>query len=156
MSNDDPLSLFRKKPAVPTPRTPAPPPAIAVPRPTPGDSRQAYDAYVPFENKVRATNVEISCSRSRLSYFFDYALISVPILTHAGDRIYFNGAGYAVTITGRNLRPLMLALRMHSCATIQDFSAELFILPEPIDRAAPFVERISVEVLHGKRERPPE
>jgi hypothetical protein len=159
MATDNLLSRFlpdsqkaKTSPSAAAPQEP-PPPWLFAPE---GNDRQAYEPYIPFESALRATSVEVSCHRSRLSYFFDYALITVPILTHAGDRLYFTAPGYAVTAKGRCLRPVMMALRLHACALIQDFSDKLFIRPEPIDPKATFIESLSVEILHGRREPKPE
>ncbi len=54
-----------------------------------------------------------------------------------------------MVIKGRNLGRLMLAPALKSCATIQDFNGGKFMLPQPEDPEAPFVESISVEILRG-------
>lgn len=149
---DDILSKFtgrlRQSPA-PAPASHAvAPPALVVNHAAHG--RQAYEAYEPFINEVRATNVEIICHRVGLSYFVPYAHMGVIVFRfRAGDQIFFTGGGYAVEITGRNLRAIVLALRLHTCGTIQDFDPNIFILPQPVDATAPFVESVRVEVLHG-------
>jgi hypothetical protein len=152
MADDDLLSKFTgkfgSKPSAKPTATSTPPPDWNV---EPGvHGRQAYEAYTPFENEVRTTNVEIRCYRSGLSYFIPYAHMGVVVFNfRTGAEIYFAGGGYAVTIKGRNLRTLMMALRLHTCGTIQDFRADAFVLPQPEDPEAPFVESISVEVLTG-------
>jgi hypothetical protein len=132
--------------------TPPPEPA-----PSPDlEARTAYEAYEPFENEVRTTNVEIRCHASGFSYFIPYAHLGVIVFNfRTGARLFLTGGGYAVTIRGRNLRAIVMALRLHSCATIQDFTPDVFILPQPQDPAAPFVESIAVEVLTAAKPTPP-
>jgi hypothetical protein len=144
---EDALSKFKGLFGGPKP-APAPPATFSGP-PDPG-TRHAYEAYEAFENEVRPSSVEIRCHSSGLSYFFDYGQIEVPIFNFRTEReIIFTGCGYAVTIRGRNLRPIMMALRLRVCGTIQEFSEAVCVLPQPIDPKAAFVESISVEVLHG-------
>jgi hypothetical protein len=38
---------------------------------------------------------------------------------------------------------------LRCCDYIQEFRADRFVIPEPKDPAAPYVESISVEILHG-------
>jgi hypothetical protein len=121
-------------------------PALVVNHEVPG--REAYEAYEAFSNEVRATSVEIRCHRSEISYFMQYARMGV-ITFHfrKGDRIFFTCDGHAVMIVGRNLRAIVMALRLHTCGSVQDFSPDTHIQPEPVDPTAPFVESISVEIL---------
>ena len=65
----------------------------------------------------------------------------------SGGEVLFTGAGHAVTITGRNLSDIVLALRLHTCNFIQDFSSTHHIEPQPVDPKAPFVESIAIEIL---------
>ena len=151
---EDLLSKFTGKvkakvSGAPTPQQPTPPVDMGD-RHGGAHGRQPYEAYEPFENEVRTTNVEIRCYSSGLSYFIPYAHMGVIVFNfRTGAEIFFTGGGYAVTIKGRNLRALMMALRLHTCGTIQDFSPEAFVLPQPVDHNAPFIESISVEVLRG-------
>lgn len=148
---DDPLSRFtskfRKAPPAVVPAA-APPPSLVVNHGTGG--REAYEAYEPFENEVRTSSVELRCCRSGLSYFIPYAHLGVVVYNfRTGKDIFFTGGGYAVTIAGRNLRAIVMALRLHTCGTIQDFHPDIFAQPQPEDPLAPFVEAITVEVLHS-------
>ena len=62
--------------------------------------------------------------------------------------IFLTLSGLTVTIKGRALRPLVDALRLHTCDFIQAFDAAEFI--EPTDISQPFVQSIEVEVIRGK------
>ncbi len=146
---DDPLTRFTNKfrPKQPQAAVPSPtlPPSLTRHE---ADGRAAYEAYEPFENEIRTTNVELRCHRSGLSYFMQYAHMGVILFDfRSGGRIFFTGGGYAVTIIGKRLRPVMIALRLNTCGTIQEFDPDAFIQAQPDDPAAPFIERIDVEVL---------
>jgi hypothetical protein len=121
-------------------------PALVVNHEVPG--REAYEAYEAFANEVRATSVEIRCHRSGISYFMQYARMGVITFNfRKGDQIFFTCDGYAVMITGRNLRAIVMALRLHTCGSIQDFNPDAFVEAEPVDPTAPFVDTITVEIL---------
>ena len=153
--SDDPLIRFTAKLRPASQAAPAAPkstlpPGLLVEHSTQG--RQAYEAYEAFENEVRTTSVEIRCHRTGLSYVIQYAQMSAIVFNfRTGAEMFFSGGGFGVTIQGRNLRQMLMALRLHTCGTIQDFHADAFVLPEPVDPQAPFVENLTVEVLHPGR-----
>lgn len=149
--SDDSLKTYASRFRAATESRPAPapmptlPPSIAYPH---ADGRQAYEAYGAFDAQVRATSVEVRCHRTGLSHFFEYAAIGVPVFNfRTGRELFFTGGGYSVTIIGWNLYGIVLAMRLHSCSTIQDFSPDTHILPEPVDRSVPFIESIEVKAL---------
>jgi len=151
---DDPLSQFtnrlRAKPEAPASKPAAArsaqPPSLVVNHQV-SDARQAYEA---FDNKVRAMNIEIRCFRTGMSYSLPYAHLGGIIFNfRTGGELMFPACAYAITIKGRNLRDILMAINLHTCGFIQDFNPEYFILPEPVDHTAPFVESIIVEVLKG-------
>jgi hypothetical protein len=152
--SDDALTRFRS--LVNPKKTSAPeadmPPASASPTAARHAEGRRYDAYEPFENEVRTTTVEIRCHSSGLSYFMQYAHMSAFLFNFREENgIFFTGDGYAVTIVGRNLRPVMMALRLHTCGTIQDFNPAHHIEPLPVDPNGPFIESITVEVLRPQK-----
>src|SRR5580698_4869355 len=147
---DDTLSRFimgKVRPqSPPEPASKPLPPELVVHHSLNG--REAYEA---FDNKIRAMNVEVRCHRSGISYSLPYAHLGGIIFNfRTGNQLMFTACGYAVTIKGRNLRDILLALNLHTCGFIQDFDPQMFVLPEPVDPKAAFVEMIIVEVLHGK------
>lgn len=139
--SDDPLTKFTGR-AKAAQQAGSLPPSLV---PSPGDGREPYEA---FDNKVRTTSVDIRCFRSGLSYSIDYAHLTARVFEFlSGEKLSFSGGGYGFVIKGRNLRDLVLALNLHTCGYIQDFHPEHFILPEPVDSKAAFVENIEVVVL---------
>ena len=148
---DDPLSRFtqRVRPQLqPAVSAQAKPQAAALVVNHDNHGRQPYEA---FDNQVRAMNVEVRCMRTGLSYSIWYSQMGGIVFNfRTGGELMFTGCGYAVTIKGRNLRHILMALNLHTCGYIQDFHPDAFILPQPEDPAAPFVESIEVEVLNSR------
>jgi hypothetical protein len=62
--------------------------------------------------------------------------------------IFLTISGVAATIKGRNLRPIVDALKLHTCEFVQAFESSEYA--EPQDTAAPFVESIQVEIIRGR------
>lgn len=145
---DDPLSKFTGKVRGTAPTASAKPPA--------GSQDAEDDGYEAFDNKVRPTCLEIRCHRSGLSYSVPYAQMGA-VVYHFRTRaeLSFSVCGLGVTVEGRNLGDIALALRMHTCALIEDFNPQ-DARPEPRDPNAAFVKSISVQVLHGEASRPRE
>jgi hypothetical protein len=148
---DDPLSRFTNKlkgkpPAAP--KAPALPPSLVVNHDN--ERRQPYDAYEPFDNQVRSTNIELRIHRTGLSHFIAYANISgLTFNFRTGGEISFIGDGCSVVIKGRSLRAIIIAINMHTCGLVQDFDPSVFVMPQPMDSGAPWVESIAVEVLRA-------
>jgi len=157
--SDDPLSKFtsrvRPKPEAVSPPQPTLPPSLVHHE---ADGREPYEA---FDNKIRAMNIEVRCFRTGLSYSIPYGHMGGILFEFVtGKRLKFTGGGFGVAIEGRNLRDILLALNLHTCGFIQEFSPAHHIVPQPVDPAAPFIERIDVEVLRPTKldgsARPPE
>jgi hypothetical protein len=147
--SDDPLGKFARKfvqprTAISGPARPsAPQPAPDYREPSAPGLPQAYEA---FEAKDRVLCLEIRC-RSGIHYTIPYAYMRATIFHHrTGAELFFSGAGLAVTIRGRSLHPVAQAIRLHTCDFVQEFDPEEFVIPQPEDRGAPFVEAIAVEV----------
>jgi hypothetical protein len=149
MTDDDPLSTFARKFGSKAPTASAKPPAGSQDPATEEDADEAN-----FRNKVRPTCLEIRCHKSGLSYSVPYAQMGA-IVYHFATRaeLSFSVCGLGVTVEGRNLGGIALALRMHVCALIEDFNPKDARL-EPRDPNAAFVKSISVRVLHGGASRP--
>jgi hypothetical protein len=147
---DDPLSKFTGKLRGTAPTASAKPPSSHDPA-TDEDGDETY-----FNNKVRPICLQIRCHRSGLSYTVPYAQMGA-IVYHFRSReeLSFSVCGLGVTVEGRNLGEIELALRMHTCALIEDFNPQDARL-EPRDPNAAFVKSISVQVLHGEASRPRE
>lgn len=145
---DDPLSVFQKKlqdeSARPSPAPqskPALPPSLV----HAADTRQAY---VAFENKVRATSVHIRNYQTGIIHAVQYVHMStIDFNFIQADWLAFSADGCGYRIEGRNLGDVMMALDLRACASIQDYHPRFFIPPEPLDPTAPFISRIHVTVL---------
>jgi hypothetical protein len=149
--SDDALSRFRSLVGAKKPGPAQPPADLKSPAVTP-EGPESYEAYEAFENEIRTTNVEIRCNRSGLSYFVEYAQMSPIVFDFRGAKgIFFSAGGYGFTIKGTVLRPIIRALRLRTCSTIQEFNPDLHIDAQPLDPTAPFVESIEVEVLRPPR-----
>ena len=150
--SDDAMSRFRSLVGMKKPPGPAKPTAdfesaVRTPEPRP------YEAYEAFENEVRTTNVEIRCNKSGLSYFVEYAQMSPIVFDFREAKgIFFSAGGYGFTIKGTSLRAIIMALRLRTCGTIEDFNPDLHVDPQPLDPNAPFVENITVKVLRAQKQ----
>ena len=150
---DDPLTRFTDKfrPKPPTePRTP--PSAAYGPVPLPrADGREAYEAF-DAKDRAYAHGFDIRCSRNgALSYVIMYSYIhALAYDRRSWTRIFITVSGLAIEIHGRNLRPIVDALRTRTCDFIQEYSEDEHVLPQPADNAAAFIESISVEVIGGQ------
>lgn len=146
--SDDLLSKYIDKRAGKAPATASRAELVVDHKPQAPNASGAYAAYEAFGNEVRAVSVEIRCNRTDFAYFMPYAHMGVVVFNHrTGTEIFFTCGGYAVTILGRHLRGIVLALRLHSCSSIQDFVPEEFVRPEPTADEVPFVDSIVVQVL---------
>ena len=117
---DDPLSKFTNRirpqaqPSAPPLAKPSPAPALVVSHDAHG--RPPYEA---FENQVRTPTVEIRCFSTGLSYSIPYSQMGAIVFEFlTGRKLMFTGCGHAVTIKGRNLRAIVLALNLHTCGYI--------------------------------------
>src|SRR5689334_11693217 len=138
--SDDPLSIFRKRPVVPRPVTPAPPAPSVV-----SSSEDGRDAYEAFDVKDRVEGIAIRRRKGAMSYAIMYNYIhSVVYDDDSWTCLFLTVSGLHIEIRGRNLRPLADAIRLRCCDFIQEFRADRFLLPEPVDQSAPFVESISI------------
>jgi hypothetical protein len=150
---DDPLSVFRKPPITPRAITSAPSSPIPIPQPHPDDRRQEYKA---FEGKDRVDGIKLRRRKGAISYILMYSYIhSVGFDDDDETCLILIVSGYHIEIRGRNLNRIADAIQGHYCSSIQEFRADRFVLPEPIDPSVTIVESISVEIVHGNGEREP-
>ena len=156
---DDPLARFTgmfrsKSPPVPG-ASPSPAPAGSPAAARPQDGREAYEAF-DAKDKAYTHGLDIRCTSRDGS--LSYAIMYNYIHTLAYDRrtwtrIFITVSGLGVEIRGRNLRPVVDAIRTRTCQFIQEYSEAEHILPQPADDTAPFIESISVEVIGGQAPR---
>ncbi len=147
---DDPLIAFTKKLGKAAASSPAAPPkptflpSLSAVHESVG-SRQLYE---PFENKVRATSVQVRNHRTEIAHAVQYAHMSTIDFSFVrGDWLAFSADGYGYRIEGRNLGDVFMALDLRTCGVLQDYHPGFFVLPEPLDPKAPFISRIDVVVL---------
>jgi hypothetical protein len=133
---DDPFALFTRKPK-PEPGRPSAPDLRLV---------SVREPYAAFGAKDRVACIELRCARAGVDVALPYHLLGAVFTKRSHEALFFTGAGVAVTIRGRNLRPLADALRLHTCDFIQEFIPDVFTQPPSAD---PFVETIDVEPMHG-------
>lgn len=111
-------------------------------------SRQDYEA---FATKDRVERLDIRCHSSDMGHCFPYHYIT-NITYRMSDYgvVFLTVSGVTVTITGRNLRPIVEALKLHTCEFIQEFDADEFTKPHDPSKA--FVSNITVAIIRGAEE----
>jgi hypothetical protein len=145
---DDPLTKFAGKLGLKQPTASSKPPSS--PDRLAEMEAVGREAYEAFDNKVRPVCLELRCNRTGLSYSLPYAHLGAIVFNfRTGGEMLFTGCGLAVTIKGRNLGEIARALRLHTCAIVEDYSPEHAIQPQPVDAKAPFIESITVDVPRG-------
>lgn len=140
-------SRFRRTPA----GSEAPPPPTPPATPQGQEGREAYEAF-DAKDRAHAHGFDIRCTsrNGALSYLVMYGHLSaVAYDRRSWTRIFMTANALAIEIRGRNLRPIIEAVRLRTCNFIQEYSKDEHILPEPVDTTAPFIESISVEVMVG-------
>ena len=152
---DDPLTkftgMFRRGAPAPAPAPAAQPRSAGSPAARPQDGREAYEAF-DAKDKAYAHGLDIRCTSrdGALSYVVTYNYLhTLAYDRRSWTRIFITVSGLGVEIRGRNLRPVVDAIRTRTCEFIQEYAADEHILPQPADDTAPFVESISVEVIGG-------
>lgn len=106
-------------------------------------SRQPYEA---FGAKDKVLRLEIHCPSSDMGHCFPYSYITnITYKLSDYSEIFLTVSGMTVTITGRNLRPVVEALKLHTCEFIREYNSDEFI--EPRDRNKPFVSNIAVAII---------
>jgi hypothetical protein len=141
--SDDPLSRFTGKKA---PSASAKPPSASA-QPPSSALHSDHEDYEAFNNKVRPVCIEIRCHRTGLSYSIPYAHLGAIVFNfRTGKELLFTGCGLAVKVEGWSLGEIARALRLHTCAVIEDHSTDHAAAPRPADPNAAFIEKITVEV----------
>jgi hypothetical protein len=136
MDGDDAIKAFTRNARAKAPTASSQPSFPSSPEDQPEPSQKAFD------NKVRPICLQIRCHGRGFSYAIPYSHLGAIIFNfRTGGQLSFTGCGLGVTVCGRNLGDVDLALRMHACALIEDNR------PEPRDPHAAYIESIRVEVL---------
>lgn len=106
--------------------------------------REPYEA---FGTKDKTHRLDLRCENG-LGHSLAYAyLVNISYDRRDYTRIFLTGSGLVVTIKGSLLRPIVDALKLHTCEFIQAFDADAFA--PAADAAAPLVKSIVVEVIRG-------
>ena len=129
----DPLAAFRKKPVLAEPE--------AVSSVTPG-VREPYKAFA-TKDKLRC--IDIRTRTDGLAHAAGYTyLTNITYNRKTYGELMLTLSRMLVIIRGRNLRPIVDALKLHTCEFIQEFDPQEF--DEPAEKGAPFVESIEVKL----------
>jgi hypothetical protein len=139
---DDPISSFRER-FTPKKDVKAPPPAPALVV----DRTREREPYEALGTKDKSFRFDVRCTNG-LAHSLAYTyLLNVSYDRRAYSAIFLTISGLTVTIKGKALRPIVDALKLHTCEFIQAFDPEEFA--EPHDPTAPYVQSIDVEVMRG-------
>jgi hypothetical protein len=127
----DPLETFRRKPVVTPAKAPTPPLAAG---------REPYQA---FATKDKLNRVDIR-TRDGLAHAPGYNYI-VDI---SYDRREYKAVALilsfmVVRLRGHHLRPVVEALKLHTCEFLAEYSPDEYELPS--DEDAPFIDSIRIE-----------
>jgi hypothetical protein len=145
---DDDFSKFRETLVSNLPRPsrsrPSPPPATGLIH----KPREAYKAFAVQDRPKEALELRrrIGTPSHAVTYNF---LHNVTYDRGIWTRLCLTVSGLAIDIRGRNMGPIPDAVWNRQCVYIQEFSEEEFLPLDPASANEPFIESISVTVLHG-------
>lgn len=102
--------------------------------------------YVAMVTQDKTEGFIMDCPSSGQEHYYKYHYLQ-PITTNkpAYNFFFFKAAGYLITVYGRNLYPIVMALWTSNCRSLTEYSPERHLTPT--DNTAPFIERITVAVL---------
>ena len=122
----------------------APAEALAAPELVVNQGRDTYEA---FGTKDKLHRVDLRANNG-LAHALPYShLLLLTYNRRTYTEIFLTISGMAATIRGRNLRPIVDALKLHTCDFIQAFDPLDF--DKPTDISAPFVELVEVDLIRG-------
>jgi hypothetical protein len=106
--------------------------------------REPYEA---FGTKDKAFRFDVRCA-SGVAHSLAYTyLLNIAYDRRHYSAVFLTVSGLTVTIKGKALRPIVDALKLHTCEYIQAYDAGEFT--EALDPASPYVQSIEVEVIQG-------
>ena len=106
--------------------------------------------YVALETKDKVLSFVVRSFSNGFRYSFAYHTLSTTAMHDpSADFLSIIGDRGVIDLYGKNLLPVALALEMHTCYSITEFSPAQHL--PPTDKSAPFIERIEVTL-----PRPPE
>lgn len=139
---DDPSSSFRQRFAskAPVATPPAASPALVVNR-TP--ERAPYQA---FGAKDKVVRLDVRCREGGIAHAVSYNyLLNLSYDRRHYTQLFLTVSGLTIMVKGRGLRPVVDAIKLHTCEFIQEYDPEEF--SEPLDPAGPMIDSIAVEII---------
>jgi hypothetical protein len=119
-----------KKPA------PTKTPALVVDHKT----KQPYSA---FETKDKPLGFLLRCTNARVHYsFFYHHLLTIALNSPDDDYFSLTTNNAVIQVYGCNLQPITAAFALHTCQSMTEFSAEMFLPPS--EDSQPYIEKIEV------------
>lgn len=135
---DDSLNSFRQRFAPTT----APAPSLVVNRP------QGKAPYAAFAAKDKVVRLDVRCGKTGLAHAVAYSyLLNLSYNRKTYSEFFLTVSGLTVMVKGTGLRPIIDAIKLHTCEFIQEYDPEDFEAPH--DASAPFIESIRVEMMSG-------
>lgn len=111
------------------------------PEKDPRTGMPVYEAYRPATTRrVEHLEIRLATADWPMPRYFDLSLIDVN--QNLGTEIVLQFPLFAVFIAGRNLQPVIFALKWHRCHMLQEYHPEKFAPVE--DEQAAFIESIRV------------
>lgn len=108
------------------------------------------EAYVALETKDKVLAFVVRSFSNGFRYSFAYHTLSTTAMHDPGaDFLSIISDRGVIDLYGKNLLPIAMAVEMHTCSSITEFSPAEHL--PPTDKSAPFIERIEVTL-----SRPPE
>ena len=109
-----------------------------------GPSKEVYEAFGAQDKVIR---FDVRCVNTRMGHNFPYTTLYEITYRNNYTDVMLTVSGSTVTISGRNLRPLVEAFKLHKCDFIQEYHSDLYV--QPLDESAPFISRIEVKLRKG-------
>lgn len=107
-------------------------------------------SYVALETKDKVLAFVVRSSSNGFRYSFAYHTLSTTAMHDPNaDFLSLVSDRGVIDLYGKNLLPIAMAVEMHTCYSITEFSPAQHL--PPTDKSAPFIERIEVTL-----PRPPE
>lgn len=122
---------------------PPAPARLAEPTRSPVQSAGGKTPYEAFGTKDKLLRFEVRRANG-LAHSMAYTyLVNFSYARSDYGALFFACGGIAVEVTGRNLRPIVDAMKLHTCEFIEEWNAAAFDAPAD---DTPLVERITVEL----------
>ena len=103
--------------------------------------------YESFDVKDKVVRLDIRC-RDGLAHSVPYSyILNITYNRKTYGEIFLTVSGMAIVIKGRGLKPVVDAMKLHTCEFLQEFDPDEYAAPT--DSTAPFIESIAVEVMRG-------